>query len=114
MVKYYFQSMNGSITFVCAGTKKDLEEKVKKEFGEDKAEVEAKIKFQIEDAENKLNDLLNSAKSDDERENLEKDIKIATLKKGIYDAKEELKRVGDLMKSDLVFFELTPVEFDIE
>ena len=28
-------------------------------------------------------------------------------------AKEELKRVGNLMKADLVFFELTPVEFDI-
>ena len=46
--------------------------------------------------------------------NEENDVKIATLKKGIYDAKEELKRVGDLMKSDLVFFELTPVEFDIQ
>lgn len=114
MVKYYFQSMNGGLSFVHAGTKEELQEKVKKEFGEDKAEVEARIKAQIEDAENKLNDLLNSAKSDDERENLEKDVKIATLKKGIYDAKQELARVGDLMKSDLVFFELTPVEFDIE
>lgn len=113
MVKYYFQSMNGSLAFVHAGTKEELEEKVKKEFGGDKAEVEAKIKAQIEDAEKKLNDLLNSAKSDDERDNLEKDIKIATLKKGIYDAKEELSRVGDLMKSDLVFFEMTPVKLDI-
>lgn len=112
MVKYYFQSMNGSITFVCAGTKKDLEEKVKKEFGEDKAEVEAKIKSQIEDAEKKLADL-EATEPKTEKDRLENDIKIATLKKGIYDAKEELKRVGDLMKSDLVFFELTPVEFDI-
>lgn len=113
MVKYYFQSMNGSITFVCAGTKKDLEEKVKKEFGEDKAEVEAKIKAQIEDAEKKLADL-EAIEPKTEKDRLENDVKIATLKKGIYDAKEELKRVGDLMKSDLVFFELTPVEFDIE
>lgn len=113
MVKYYFQSMNGSITFVCAGTKKDLEEKVKKEFGEDKAEVEAKIKSQIEDAEKKLADL-EATEPKTEKDRLENDIKVATLKKGIYDAKEELKRVGDLMKSDLVFFELTPVEFDIE
>lgn len=105
--------MNGSITFVCAGTKKDLEEKVKKEFGEDKAEVEAKIKSQIEDAEKKLADL-ESIEPKTEKDRLENDVKIATLKKGIYDAKEELKRVGDLMKSDLVFFELTPVEFDIE
>lgn len=113
MVKYYFQSMNGSITFVCAGTKKDLEEKVKKEFGEDKAEVESKIKSQIEDAEKKLADL-EAIEPKTEKDRLENDVKIATLKKGIYDAREELKRVGDLMKSDLVFFELTPVEFDIE
>lgn len=112
MVKYYFQSMNGSITFVCAGTKKDLEEKVKKEFGDDKAAVEAKIKSQIEDAEKKLADL-EATEPKTEKDRLENDVKIATLKKGIYDAKEELKRVGDLMKSDLVFFELTPVEFDI-
>ena len=113
MVKYYFQSMNGSITFVCAGTKKDLEEKVKKEFGEDKAAVEAKIKSQIEDAEKKLADL-ESMNCESEKDRLENDIKVATLKKGIYDAKEELKRVGNLMKADLVFFELTPVEFDIQ
>ena len=112
MVKYYFQSMNGSITFVCAGTKKDLEEKVKKEFGDDKAAVEAKIKLQIEDAEKKLADL-EAMNCESEKDRLENDIKIATLKKGIYDAKEELKRVGNLMKADLVFFELTPVEFDI-
>lgn len=113
MVKYYFQSMNGSITFVCAGTKKDLEEKVKKEFGGDKAEVEAKIKAQIADAENKLADL-ETTELKTEKDRLENDVKIATLKKGIYDAKEELKRVGDLMKADLVFFELTPVELDID
>ena len=113
MVKYYFQSMNGSITFVCAGTKKDLEEKVKKEFGGDKAEVEAKIKAQIADVEKKLADL-EAIEPKTEKERLENDVKIATLKNGIYDAKEELKRVGDLMKSDLVFFELTPVELDIE
>lgn len=113
MVKYYFQSMNGGITFVCAGTKKDLEEKVKKEFGGDKAEVEAKIKAQIEDAENKLADL-EAIEPKTEKECLENDVKIATLKNGIYDAKEELKRVGSLLKDDLVFFELTPVELDIE
>ena len=105
--------MNGSITFVCAGTKKDLEEKVKKEFGGDKAAVEAKIKSQIEDAEKKLTDL-EAIEPKTEKDRLENDVKIATLKKGIYDAKEELKRVGNLMKADLVFFELTPVEFDIQ
>ena len=113
MVKYYFQSMNGSLSFVHAGTKEELEEKVKKEFGGDKAEVEAKIKAQIADAEKKLEELQRTDCTT-EKEQLENDVKIATLKKGIYDAKEELKRVGSLMKADLVFFELTPVEFDIE
>lgn len=113
MVKYYFQSMNGSLSFVHAGTKEELEEKVKKEFGGDKAEVEAKIKAQIADAEKKL-DELQRIDCVTEKDQLENDVKIATLKKGIYDAKEELKRVGNLLKADLVFFELTPVEFDIE
>jgi len=113
MVKYYFQSMNGTLSFVHAGTKEELEEKVKKEFGGDKAEVESKIKAQIADAEKKL-DELQRTDCTTEKDQLENDVKIATLKKGIYDAKEELKRVGDLMKSDLVFFELTPVEFDID
>ena len=113
MVKYYFQSMNGSLSFVHAGTKEELEEKVKKEFGGDKAEVEAKIKAQIADAEKKLADL-EAIEPKTEKERLENDVKIATLKKGIYDAKEELKRVGSLLKADLVFFELTPIEFDIE
>lgn len=113
MVKYYFQSMNGTLSFVHAGTKEELEEKVKKEFGGDKAEVESKIKAQIEDAEKKL-DELQKVECVTEKGKLENDIKIATLKKGIYDAKEELSRVGDLMKSDLVFFEMTPVELDIE
>lgn len=113
MVKYYFQSMNGSLSFVHAGTKEELEEKIKKEFGGDKAEVEAKIEAQIEDAEKKLTDLL-AQEPKTVKEELERDVKIATLNKGIYDAKQELTRVADLMKADLVFFELTPIELDIE
>ena len=113
MVKYYFQSMNGGITFVCAGEKEDLIAKVKKEFGGDKAEAESRVKASIEAAEKKLADL-EAIEPKTEKERLENDVKIATLKNGIYDAKEELKRVGNLMKADLVFFELTPVEFDIE
>ena len=105
--------MNGSLSFVHAGTKEELQEKVKKEFGGDKSEVEAKIKAQIADAEKKLADL-EAIEPKTEKERLENDVKIATLKNGIYDAKEELKRVGSLLKADLVFFELTPVEFDIE
>lgn len=116
MVNYYFQSMNGTISFVHAGTKEELQEKVKKEFGGDKAEVEAKIRKQITEAEMKLIDLEEKREIYDlsDKEILEDDIKIATLKKGIYDAKEELKRIGDLMKADLVFFELTPVDLQLD
>ena len=113
MVKYYFQSMNGTLSFVHAGTKEELEEKVKKEFGGDKSEAEARVKASIEAAEKKLADL-EAIEPKTEKERLENNVKIATLKNGIYDAKEELKRVGSLLKADLVFFELTPVEFDIE
>ena len=115
MVKYYFQSLNGSLAFVCAGTKKDLEEKVKKEFGTDKEEVEARLNASITDAEEKLKKLEEKRNNCEypEKEQLEDDIRIANYKKGIYDAKQELARVGDLMKADLVFFEMTPVELDI-
>ena len=106
MVKYYFQSMNGSLSFVHAG---------KKEFGADKDEVKARIQAQIDEAEEKLkNFLAKTIVPDDEKEKLENELKIATLRKGIYDAKQELARVDDLMKADLVFFELTPVELDID
>ena len=74
--------------------------------------AKSNLKDYLKDAEKKL-DELQKVECVTEKGKLENDIKIATLKKGIYDAKEELKRVGDLMKSDLVFFELTPVEFDI-
>lgn len=114
MVKYYFQALNGSLSFVHAGTKEELEEKIKKEFGGDKEEVKARIQEQINDAEKKLEDLQNKCQSNDEREQLENDVKIATLKKGIYDAKQELNRVDELKRADLVFFEMTPVSLDIE
>lgn len=116
MVKYYFQSMNGSLSFVHAGTKEELQEKVKKEFGGDKAEVEAKLKASIEDAEKKLKKLEEKRKNCEypEKEQLEDDVLIANYKKGIYDAKQELARVGDLMKADLVFFEMTPLHLDID
>ena len=112
MVKYYFQSMNGGITFVCAGEKKDLEEKVKKEFGADRDEAKARIKEQIDSAEEKLKSL-ESLEFVNEKDKLENDIKVATLKKGIFDAKNEYDRVENLMKADLVFFELTPVDLNL-
>ena len=113
MVKYYFQSLNGTLAFVCAGTKEDLEAKVKAEFNGDKEEVKERILEQINDAEKKLKEL-QQTDCVTEKQQLENDIKIATLKNGIYDAKQELSRVGELQKADLVFFEMTPVSIDIE
>lgn len=104
--------MNGGITFVCAGEKKDLEEKVKKEFGADRDEAKARIKEQIDSAEEKLKSL-ESLEFVNEKDKLENDIKVATLKKGIFDAKNEYDRVENLMKADLVFFELTPVDLNL-
>lgn len=112
MVKYYFQSLNGSLSFVHAGTKEELEEKVKKEFGADKDEAKARIKEQIDEAEAKLKSL-EGLKFVNEKDKLENDIKIATLRKGIFDAKNEYDRVDNLLKADLVFFEMTPVELNI-
>ena len=113
MVKYYFQSMNGGLSFVHAGTKEELAEKVRKEFGADRDEVKSRIQAQIDDAEKKLKEL-QTIDCVTEKDQLENDVKIATLKKGIYDAKQEYDRVDNLLKADLVFFELTPVEFDID
>ena len=112
MVKYYFQSLNGTLSFVHAGTKEELEEKVKKEFGADKDEAKARIKKQIDDAEAKLKSLEN-LKFVNEKDKLENDIKVATLRKGIFDAKNEFERVDNLIKADLVFFELTPVDLNL-
>ena len=113
MVKYYFQSLNGSLAFVHAGTKEELEAKVKKEFGGDKEEARARIQASIDEAEKRL-DELQRVDCTSEKQQLENDIKIATLKNGIYDAKQELSRVGELQKADLVFFELNPIDLDIE
>lgn len=113
MVKYYFQSLNGSLAFVHAGTKEELEAKVKKEFGGDKEEAKARIQASIDEAEKRL-DELQRVDCTSEKQQLENDIKIATLKNGIYDAKQELSRVGELQKADLVFFELNPIDLDIE
>lgn len=109
MVKYYFQSMNGSITFVHAGTKEELKDLVEKKLGGDKEEVKARIKASIEEKEKELAELMKPRPLTEE-EDLENDCRIANLKKGLFMAKREYERVDELIGKDLVFFELTPVE----
>lgn len=112
MVKYFFQSMNGGLTFVHAGTKEELEAKVKAELCGDKETVKERIKRSIEKAKKDLSEF--EAKTfDDEGKKLQNDIAIAQLKKGLYDAQKEYDRVNELFGSDLVFFELTPIELKI-
>lgn len=113
MVNYYFQSMNGTISFVHAGTKEELREKVLKELGGDKQEAKDRIAKSIKEAEDRLVEL-QTVKPKTIEEELEDNIKIATLQKGIYDAKKEYERVDELMSKDLVFFELTPVDLQLD
>ena len=55
--KYYFQSLNGTLSFVLYGTKEELKEKVNKELGGDKEEVIKKIKEQLEEGKKKIEEL---------------------------------------------------------
>ena len=52
----------------------------------------------VDAVEKKLADL-EATEPKTEKERLENNVKIATLKNGIYDAKEELKRVGSLFRN---------------
>lgn len=113
MVKYYFQAMNGGISFVHAGTQEELREKVLKELSGDKDEVKTRILASIKDAEVRL-EKLKEVRPRTIEEELEDNIKIATLEKGVYDAKKEYEKVDMLLEKDLVFFELTPIDLHLD
>ena len=55
--KYYFQSMNGTLSFVLYGTKEELREKVNKELGGDKEEAVKRIKEQLAEGKKKIDEL---------------------------------------------------------
>jgi len=110
--KYYFQSQNGSLNFVLYGTKEELKEKINTELGGDKEEVVKRIKEQLAEGKAKL-DALKSKVLDyekDPEEYLKTKALIANYELGAYQGEQELKRVEELAKPDLVFFEFVPVD----
>lgn len=114
MVKYYFQLQNGALNAVKVESRESLKDKIKNEFGGDKAEALKKINSNIEDMNKQihdLEDLINGkVRPISSKEELEMGLKLATLKYKVFTAHEEKERVEKLEDPDLVFFELTPIE----
>lgn len=112
--KYYFQSQNGTLSFVLYGTKEELKEKVNAELGGDKQEVIKRINEQLEEGNKKLETLRASLLNmkEDTEEYLQTKALIANYELGAFQGKQELKRVEELAKPDLVFFEFVPVELE--
>jgi hypothetical protein len=110
--KYYFQSRNGSLDFVLYGTKEELKEKVNNELGGDKEEVIKRINEQLAEGQKKLEELKAKVLDYDKNpeEYLQTKVLIANYELGAYKGQQELKRVEELAKPDLVFFEFTPVD----
>ena len=112
--KYYFQSQNGTLTFVLYGTKEELREKVNKELGGDKEEVIKRIKEQLAEGAKKIDELKAKLPTveDNTEEYLRTKAMIANYELGAYQGEQELKRVEELAKPDLAFFEFVPVELE--
>ena len=112
--KYYFQSQNGTLSFVLYGTKEQLQEKINKELGGDKEEVIKRIKEQLEEGQKKLSELRRKEidYEKDPEDYLRTKALIANYELGAYQGEQELKKVEELAKPDLVFFEFTPVDLE--
>lgn len=108
--KYYLQLQNGTLNAIDVEDIDALREKVKKEFGGDKAEALKKIQENLDEGKKKLEDIEKRMKNTTGREFLELSCLAANYRLGIDKGEEELKRVKDMEKPDLVFFELTPIE----
>ena len=110
MVKHYFQLMNDNeMRFVLEGTKEQLLDLVHKEFEMDKQEALKQLNESLKQKEDTLK-ALESQEDKDEGDKLETACKIANIKKSIYDNKKEIERVSAQEKSNLSFYELTPIE----
>lgn len=109
--KYYLQLQNGTLNAIDVDSVEALREKVKKEFGGDKAEVIKKINEELKSGKDRLAETEKKMKNATGREFLELSCLAANLRLGIDKGEEELKRVEDMEKPDLVFFELTPIEW---
>lgn len=110
--KYYFQSLNGGLVYVCRGDKNTLKEKIAKEYDGDKKQALANIDAGVEaghkacaELEAKLATL-----KDDDPDYWRIKSKIFNFQAGFMDAKKERERVEKEGKPDLIFFEMTPVE----
>lgn len=109
--KYYFQLQNGNLNVIPVDTVDELREKIKKEFGGDKAEVIKKINEELKGGKDRLAETEKKMKNAKGREFLELSCLAANLRLGLDKGEEELKKVQDMEKPDLVFFELTPIEW---
>ena len=110
MVKHYFQLMNDNeMRFVLEGTKEQLLDLVHKEFEKDKEQALSELNESLQQKESALVEL-EKLSSSDEGESLENACKVANLKKSIYDNKKEIERVSAQEKSNLTFYEMTPVD----
>lgn len=110
--KYYFQSLNGSLVYVCSGDISTLKEKIAKEYDGDKKQALANIDAGVEaghkacaELEAKLATL-----KDDDPDYYRIKSKIFNFQAGFMEAQKERERVEKEGKPDLVFFEMTPVE----
>lgn len=100
---------DNELRFVLEGTKEQLVDLIHKEFEKDKEQALKELNESLKQKEVTLA-LLEKLDSSDEGECLENACKIANLKKSIYDNKKEIDRVSAQEKSNLSFYEMTPIE----
>lgn len=110
MVKKYFQLQTNGLAWIDVDSVDALREKVKKEFGGDKAEALKKINEELENGKKKLEEIEKKMKNATGKEFLELSCLAANMRLGIYKGEEELKRVQEMEKPDLTFFELNSIE----
>lgn len=108
--KYYFQLQNGSLNAIQVEDVEALKAKIAKEFGSDKEEAIKNIEKNIQEGKEKLAELEKEVEGQEGKDKLETECKIANWRLGICKGEEELKRVQEMEKPDLVFFELTQIE----
>ena len=110
MVKKYFQLQTNGLAWIDVKDVDELREKVKKEFGGDKAEALKKINEELENAKKKLEDIEKKMKNATGKEFLELSCLAANYRLGLYKGEEERKKVEEMEKPDLIFFELNSIE----
>lgn len=110
--KYYFQSLNGSLVYVCHGDINTLKERISHDFDGDKKQALSNIDAGVEAGKKavaKLESKLKTLKEEDP-EYWRIQSKIFNFRAGFMEAKKERDRVEKEGKPDLLFFEMTPVE----